>query len=99
MAKDVLIVKCNKNISFDEWDSVVNYIKSQVGNEYYVVGTLKGMDIECVTNEAKVFNIDGDNYSYEAIKKAIETVKEIEHNSTGEIEKTEEDKEVEENAE
>ena len=110
MAKDVLIVKCNKDIPFEEWESVVNYIKLQVENEYYIVGTLKGMDIECVTDKARVFNIDGDNYSYQAIKEAIETAKQektdekieekieenIEETST---EVTEENKEVEENVE
>ena len=106
MAKDVLIVRCNKDIPFDEWDAVVKYIGSQVNNEYYVVGTLKGMGIECVTDKVKVFNIDGDNYSYQAIKEAIEVAKqkkieeeavketEVKENST---ETKEETKEVEEN--
>ena len=108
MAKDVLVVKCNKDIPFDEWDDVVRYIGSQVDNKYYVVGLLKGMEIECVTDEAKVFNIDGDNYSCQAIKEAIkatkqekieeevknETEPELKENST---EAKEETKEAEEN--
>ena len=78
MSKNVLVVKCNKEIKFDDWDNIVSYIKLQVGNEYHVVGVLDGIDIECISEKDKVFTIDGDKYSYANIKEAIENSSVIE---------------------
>ena len=100
MAKDVLVVKCDVDIPFDEWDFIVHYIKGQVGEDYHVIGLFKRMSIDCVTQEDKVFNIDGDIYSYQAIKKAIEATKQekvkedLKENST---ETKQENKEAEDN--
>ena len=74
MSKNVLVVKCDKEINYDDWDSVVNYIRLQLGEEYHVIGAIKGIDIECVTEQDKVFYIDGDKYSYDTLKKAIESI-------------------------
>lgn len=82
MSKNVLVVKCNKNIPFKEWDTVCTYIQEQVGKEYYVVGLLNGIDIECVTENDKVFYIDGDKYSYKSIKEAITSNNTIDNNNT-----------------
>ena len=71
MSKNILTVQCNKKIKYDEWDSVCQYIKQQVGDEYHVIGLLKGMEIKCITDEDKIFIIDGDAFSYKAIKEAI----------------------------
>ena len=75
MAKDVLIVRFNKNASLENWDSICNYIKLQLGEEYHVIGLLKGIEVECITDNDKVFNIDGDNYSYKSLKEAIQANK------------------------
>lgn len=90
MAKDILVVSCNRDIRYDDWDSIVNYIQSQVGTEYYVIGALKGIEIKCLTDEDKVFNIDGDYYSYSTLKELIENSK------NNKIEEKKEDK-LEEN--
>ena len=72
MAKDVLVVKVNSNISYEDYAAVCNYIKAQVGEEYHVIGVFNGIEIDCVTHKDKVFTIDGNNYSYDSIKKAIQ---------------------------
>ena len=82
MSKNVLVVKKKKNIPFKEWDTVCTYIQEQVGKEYYVVGLLNGIDIECVTENDKVFYIDGDKYSYKSIKEAITSNNTIDNNNT-----------------
>lgn len=75
MAKDVLIVRFNKNVSMEDWNSICNYISLQLGEEYHVIGLLKGIEVECVTDNDRVLNIDGDNYSYKSLKEAIQANK------------------------
>lgn len=94
MAKNVLVVKCNQDIKFDDWDNIVKYIKLQVGEEYHVIGVLKGIEVDCVTEENKIFTIDGDKYSYANIKEAIENSSVIEIISP---EETQNDKNEEKN--
>lgn len=96
MAKDILIVKCERDVPFVEWDNITNYIKSEVRGEYHVIGLFNGFEIECITEDDKVFSIDGEKYSYKSIKEAIESTnknKEITKEEKQEQDKKEETEE------
>lgn len=72
MSKNILVVRCEKNVKFEEWNAICNFIQDQVKDDYKVIGLIKGIDVECITEDDKVFYIDGDIYSYKNMKEFIE---------------------------
>lgn len=73
MARDIVCVKIDsEKYNYEEAEMIMQSLYDQIGDEYFLIGIINGVEVECLNNNDKIINIAGKAYTYEEMIKLFD---------------------------